>query len=155
MRIVGWTVAMAAAAGMASPAQAQMVSAKNPKTLVAALEAKGLSAELATTGSTPLISSSVGDLKFKIYFENCTAGKSCTTVTFFTGFTDLDATPTKLNEWNSKNRFARAYIDSEDDPVLAMDVDLDFKGIPKANFSEYVDIWSTSASKYLDFLREK
>jgi hypothetical protein len=148
MRLVGWTIALAAA-GTALPAQAQMVSAKEPKTVVAALKAKGYGAELLASGSAPSIASSIGGLKFRIYFENCTGGKACTTVTFFTGFTDLDATPAKLNEWNSKNRFARAYIDDE------KDVDLDYKGIPKANFNEYLDIWSSSASKYLDFLREK
>ncbi|HEX8061803.1 MAG TPA: YbjN domain-containing protein [Allosphingosinicella sp.] len=156
MRLFGRTLAAAAAAAaVAAPAEAQMVSAKNPASLVAALKAKGYPAELGGAKGDPSISSSAGDLKFKIYFENCTAGKACTTVTFFTGFTDLDATHAKLNEWNAKNRFARAYIDDENDPVLQMDVDLDFKGIPTANFNEYIDIWSSSASKYLTFLRGK
>lgn len=152
MRLVGWTIAIAAG-GIAIPAQAQIVSAKDPKTLVAALKAKGYETELLTTGKAPSIASSAGGLKFRIYFENCTDGKACTTVTFFTGFTDIDSTPEKLNEWNSKNRFARAYIDDDKDPVLAMDLDLDYKGIPRSNFNEYIDIWSTSASKYLAFLR--
>jgi hypothetical protein len=152
MRAIGWTIAIAAA-GIAIPAQAQMVSAKDPRTLVAALKAKGYETELLTTGTAPSIASSVGGLKFRIYFENCTAGKACTTVTFFTGFTDLDSSPEKANEWNSKNRFARAYIDDEKDPVLAMDLDLDYKGIPRSNFNEYIDIWSTSTTKYLTFLR--
>jgi hypothetical protein len=152
MRILSWTAAIAAA-GLSLPAQAQMVSAKDPKTVVAALQAKGFQAELGTTQGEPSISSGAGGVKFKIFFENCTGGKACTTVTFFTGFTDLDSTHAKLNEWNGKNRFTRAYIDAENDPVLAMDVDLDHRGLARANFGEYLDIWSTAVSKYVTFLR--
>jgi hypothetical protein len=154
MRLIGCAAAIAAA-GLAVPAQAQMVSARDPQSLVAALQAKGFQAELGTTGGEPSISSGAGGVKFKIYFENCTAGKACTTVTFATGFTDIDSTPARLNEWNSKNRFTRAFIDKENDPVLAMDLDLDHQGISRANFGEYLDIWSSAASKYLAFLRER
>jgi hypothetical protein len=137
----------------ASPAAAQMVSSKDPQTLVAALKAKDYLVELGTTGGEPSIRSEIDGLRFSIFFENCEDGKNCTTVTFTTGFTDIDSTPERMNEWNQKNRFARAYIDSEGDPVLKMDVDLDFAGIPRANFSEYVDIWGTQAPKFLEFLR--
>lgn len=152
MRLIGWTIAIAAA-GMATPSQAQMISAKDPRTLVAALQAKGFQAKLGSTAGEPSIESGAGGIKFKIFFENCTGGKACKTVTFITGFTDLDATPAKLNEWNKLNRFTRAYVDKENDPVLAMDVDLDHQGLPAANFGEYVDIWSALASKYVAFLR--
>ncbi|HEX8480489.1 MAG TPA: YbjN domain-containing protein [Allosphingosinicella sp.] len=152
MRLFSLTIALAAAA-LSLPAHAQMVSAKDPKTLVAALQAKGFQAELGTTRGEPSISSGAGGVKFKIFFENCTGGKACTTVTFFTGFTDLEVTHAKVNEWNGKNRFTRAYIDAENDPVLAMDLDLDHQGIPRGNFGEYLDIWSSSVSKYLTFLR--
>jgi len=152
MRLIGLTIAIAAA-GMAAPSQAQTVSAKDPRTLVAALQAKGFQAKLGTTSGEPSIESGAGGIKFKIFFENCTDGKACRTVTFFTGFTDIEATPAKLNQWNAQNRFTRAYIDKENDPVLAMDVDLDHAGVPRENFGEYLDIWSALAPKYLAFLR--
>jgi hypothetical protein len=150
---IGFAFSALAAALLAGPAAAQMVSAKDPQTLVAALQAKGYQAQLGSTAGEPSISSGAGGVKFKIFFENCTDGKACTTVTFFTGFTDLESTPAKLNEWNGQNRFTRAYIDKENDPVLAMDVDLDHRGIPQANFGEYLDIWSSLVPKYLTFLR--
>lgn len=126
---------------------------QGPAALVAALQAKGYQAELGTTAGESSIGSGAGGVKFKIFFENCTGGKACTTVTFFTGFTNIDATLVKVNEWNRQNRFAYAYIDKENDPVLRMDVDLDHPGIPRANFGEYLDIWSSLAPKYLTFLR--
>jgi hypothetical protein len=137
----------------AAPAGAQMVSAKDPQTLVAALQAKGYKAELGTAAEEPAITSGAGGFQFKIFFENCTSGTACTTISFFTGFTDIEATAARLNEWNRDNRFARAYIDAEGDPVLRMDVDLDHQGIARANFNEYLDIWGSLAPKYLNFLQ--
>jgi hypothetical protein len=131
----------------------EMVSAKDPQTLVKALQAKGFQAQLTTAGGEPAIKSGAGGTQFTIFFENCTDGKDCTTVTFFTGFTDLEATLDRVNEWNRSSRFAHAYIDKEDDPVLRMDVDLDHDGIPVANFNEYLDVWSSLAPKYANFLR--
>lgn len=145
---------MLAALAWACPAAAQMVSAKDPQTLVAALQAKGYQAQLGATAGEPSIVSGAGGVRFHIFFENCTEGKDCTTVTFMTGFTDIDSSVERMNAWNRQNRFVRAYIDAEGDPVLKMDVDLDHAGIPQANFGEYVDIWATQAPKFLTFLRE-
>lgn len=144
----------AGALTIAGPATAQMVSSKDPRTLVAALQAKGYKAELGVAGGDPRIKSGAGGVQFSIFFENCTKGAACTTVSFVTGFTDIDATLAKINEWNAKNRFAHAYIDGDQDPVLRMDVDLDHQGIPRANFGEYVDIWGSLAPKFLTFLRQ-
>ena len=130
-----------------------MVSAKDPQTLVAALQAKGYQAELGVTGGDPSIKSGAGGVQFTIFFQNCSGGKNCSTITFATGFTDVDATLAKLNEWNANNRFARAYLDDDKDPVLRMDVDLDHQGLTRPNFNEYLDIWGSLAPKYLNFLR--
>ena len=131
----------------------QMVSAKDPATLVSALQAKGFQAQLTTAAGEPAIKSGTGGVNFSIFFEDCTAGKDCTTVTFFTGFTDLEADVARVNEWNQTSRFAHAYIDKEGDPVLRMDVDLDHAGIPIENFNEYLDIWASRAGRYVSFLR--
>ena len=130
-----------------------MVSAKDPQSVVKALQAKGYAAELGEAGGDPSIKSGAGGVNFTIFFQNCTKGKNCTTITFATGFTDVDATLAKLNEWNSTNRFGRAYLDDENDPILRMDVDLDHDGLSRASFNEYIDIWASLAPNYLKFLR--
>jgi hypothetical protein len=139
-----------------SPSAAQMVSAKNPASVVAAMQAKGYQAELGTEDGAPRIASGAGGLKLTIFFGNCEKGANCTTISFVTGFTDLDnVSLPRINDWNRQNRFARAYLDEERDPMLVMDVDLDHQGIPSANFAEYLDIWSSLAPKYLDFLKKE
>jgi hypothetical protein len=137
----------------AALANTELVSANDPQTLIKALQDKGYKAELTTVAGEPAINSGAGGVRFSIFFENCTDGKACTTVTFYTGFTDLDATLEQVNEWNRNSRFARAFVDKEGDPVLRMDVDLDHAGIPVANFNEYLDVWSSLAPKYANFLR--
>ena len=63
----------------------------------------------------------------------------------YMGFSDAkDVSLDKLNKWNKDKRFARAYKDDEGDPVLEMDVDLDFAGIP---VSGTVDLQNWSASR--------
>ena len=60
------------------------------------------------------------------------------------GFSDAkDVSLEKLNQWNKDKRFARAYKDDEGDPVLEMDVDLDFAGIPRENVGETFNTWAT------------
>ncbi len=142
-------------AACTAPAQEQRVDATDPNSVVAALQAKGYQAQLGSTGGEPSISSGAGGVQFKIFFENCTNSKACTTVAFVTGFTDLEATLDQLNEWNRTSRFAHAYIDRENDPVLRMDVDLDHGGIPRQNFNEYLDIWGSLAPKFLNLLRQR
>ena len=143
----------ALALGLSTPAAAQMISARNPKAVADLLQQKGYRAELTEIQGEPAIKSGAGGASFTVFFNNCTNGANCTTIAFFTGFTDLDSTHAKLNEWNRVNRFARAYLDSENDPVLAMDVDLDHDGIPAANFNEYLEIWASLMPKYLNYLR--
>jgi hypothetical protein len=143
------------ALSFAVPAAAQMVSAKDPQTLVRALQAKGFQAKLETAGGEPAIVSGAGGFKFSIFFENCTDGRACTTVSFFTGFTDLKATLPQVNEWNQTKRFIRAYVDREGDPVMRMDVDLDHAGIATVNFGEYLDIWTSLVPEFVTFLRQK
>lgn len=58
------------------------------------------------------------------------------------GFNDAKKTTLEtLNDWNENKRFARAYRDDSGDPVLEMDVDLDFNGIPRENVGEAVNTW--------------
>lgn len=143
MRLIGWTIAIAAA-GMAMPAQAQLVSAKKPETLVAALQAAGYSAKLDkdATGD-PMIVSAVNGHTFRVVFYGCKANKDCATITFAAGFDKKSATSlASINDWNRKNRFGRAYLDDEGDPIIGMDVDLDDGGMSTALFTDNLEFWT-------------
>jgi hypothetical protein len=135
----------AAVLAAAMPAQAQMVSPTNPAALLELVKAGGdKMAKLETPkGENPYISGEHNSLKYLVIFMNCDdANKNCKTVQFYMGYSDAKKTTLeKLNDWNRDRRFARAYRDKDGDPVLEMDLDMDFKGLPKENVAEALGTW--------------
>lgn len=153
----GWILA-ASALLAAAPAQAELVSSKNPQTIKAIVESQGWPATLvAKPGETPYIESTREGLKFLVLFMNCDDNKkNCTTLQFYMGFSDAKGTTLeRLNEWNSEKRFARAYRDESGDPVLEMDVDVDFAGIPRENLKESFSTWAALMDAYHGFIFDK
>ena len=67
------------------------------------------------------------------------------TVQFHAGY-DLKAAPSlaSINEWNRRQRFGRAYLDGENDPILEMDVDLDDGGLSEALFIDNLEFWTSA-----------
>jgi hypothetical protein len=139
----------ALALAAASPAAA-MVQAQNPQSLVKALQDAGYQAQLGKDGAgDPMITSAVSGTKFRILFYNCTQNKDCKTVNFLVAYDFDKALPLeRINAFNQENRFVRAYLDKENDPVLAMDVDLDDGGLSDALFIDNVEFWTSLLANY-------
>jgi hypothetical protein len=138
--------ALALACVVSAPAHAELVSAKDPAVIRQILEGQGLPAELRKSDdSPPYLESKHNGLKFLILFMNCDDSKrNCATVQFYMSFSDADnASLENLNNWNKDKRFARAYRDDEGDPVLEMDLDLDFDGLPRKNVGEAINTWKS------------
>jgi Putative bacterial sensory transduction regulator len=148
-----WIGVVAATAMMAaaSPAQAELIGAKNPQVIAQILQSQGLPAAIKTPdGESPYIESEHNKLKFLVLFMNCNdAKRDCKTIQFYMGYNDAKKTTLdKINAWNKDKRFARAYRDDEGDPVLEMDIDLDFGGIPRENVGEAVNTWKALMEAY-------
>ena len=144
MKRIGWLLAVLAA-GWALPAQAQMVRAQDPDSVAEALQAAGYAAQMGTDQvGDPMITSGVGGTTFQIFFYNCTDHRECATVQFHSGY-DLNdpVSLERINEWNSSQRFGRAYLDREDDPILEMDVDLDDGGVSRLLFIDNIEFWAS------------
>ncbi len=151
----GAALVMAAlGAATATPAQAELVNAKNPATIKAIVESQGWPATLVTKpGEDPYLESNRNGLKFLVLFMNCTDHRNCKTLQYYMGFNDAkDTTLDRLNEWNKGKRFARAYRDDSGDPVLEMDVDVDFAGIPRENLGETLNTWAALMDSYREFV---
>lgn len=137
-------LAALALATSSTAALAENISAKNPQIIADILKSQGLPADVKTAGQeAPYIESVHDNLKFIILFMNCDdSNRQCKTIQFYMGYKDAKKTTLEqLNSWNKEKRFARAYRDDEGDPVLEMDVDLDFAGIPRENVGEAVNTW--------------
>ena len=135
--------AAASLAAIAAPVSAQMVSAADPASLVTVLQAKGYQAELTKNDDgDPMIRSALDGSRFIILFYGCTKNRACQTVQFYAGFaSDKKVSIETMNEWNKANRFGRAYIDADKDPVIEMDVDLDDGGMSRALFEDVFEFW--------------
>lgn len=156
--ILRTTCALAAAMAVAAtPAHAELVNAQNPAAIKAIVESQGWPATLVQKdGEDPYIESSRNDLKFLVLFLNCTDNKRCKTLQYYMGFNDAKDIPlTRFNQWNKDKRFARAYKDDEGDPVLEMDVDLDFAGIPRENVGETLNTWASLMDSFREYVFEK
>ncbi|WP_432770649.1 MAG: YbjN domain-containing protein [Sphingopyxis sp.] len=144
-------------AAAATPARAELVNASNPATIRAIVESQGWPATLiAKDGEDPYIESSRNDLKFLVLFMNCTDNRNCKTLQYYMGFSDAKAVSLeRLNQWNRDKRFARAYRDDAGDPVLEMDVDLDFAGIPRENVGETFNTWAALMDSFREYIFEE
>ena len=145
-----WLAIAALAAVWAFPAEAQMVRAQDPETVVRALQQAGYAAKLGVDKvGDPMITSGASGTTFQIYFYNCTANKDCATITFHSGY-DLKTNIglEKINEWNRGKRFGRAYLDKENDPILEMDLDLDDGGISPLLFADNLEFWTSVLSAF-------
>lgn len=146
-----------AAAGLAiaAPAQAQLVSPTSTLAIKEVIESRGWPATLnSPSDDNPYIKSSYNNMKFLVLFMNCDDNhRNCKTLQYYMGYTDAKSTTLEqLNEWNKTKRFARAYRDNDGDPVLEMDLDLDFKGLPRDNVNESFNTWAALMDAYHDFL---
>jgi Putative bacterial sensory transduction regulator len=131
---------------------AQTVTAKDPQTLAATLQAEGYAAKLEkTSDGDPAIRSKSSGSEFAVFFYNCEKGEKCATIQFHAGFdTDDGKGPSlqKINAWNQNNRFGRAYLDDEGDPHIEMDVDLDDGGMSRELFVDNFEYWTAVMSKF-------
>ena len=118
------------------------------------LQDAGYKAEIQTAkdGSKSIYSSTDGT-GFYVDVYDCKEER-CASVQFSLGFDTKGAwNATKMNEWNGKNRWVRAHVDSKDDPWLEMDVDLSPGGTWEGlsdEFAIYRDM-VVSFKKFIDW----
>ena len=138
----------------ATPAAAEMVRAQDPQTLVRALQAADYSATMGTNQvGDPMITSAGDGVTFQIHFYNCKNHINCATINFHAGY-DVAQGPSleAINAWNRGNRFGRAYLDRENDPILEMDVDLDDGGLSALLFIDNVEFWTSVLGAFENYI---
>lgn len=148
---------LALAAMISQPASAELVGANDPDLIRQILQGQGHSVERKSDkDSADYLESVHNGLKFLVLFMNCDdSNRDCKTIQFYMGFSDAkDTSLETINKWNANKRFARAYRDDSGDPVLEMDLDLDFKGIPRENVGEAMNTWKALMSSFQDHINE-
>jgi hypothetical protein len=144
-RAVSVAVVAAALAGSAA-AKTLPTGGATVGDIAEVLQAKGYKAEIGTDRvGDPMILSAESGTTFQVLFYGCkgetNASKRCVAIQLSAAW-DLPSgmTLARINEWNRKRRFGRAYLDDEMDPHVQMDVDLE-RGSTTESVDNNLDTW--------------
>ena len=128
---------------------AGLIDATSPQAIVTLMQQAGYRAALGVDNiGDPKIDSSAAGVDFTIYFYGCTNAVNCQSLQFSSGFDMAKGTSFQaMNDWNSTQRFGYAYLDSESDPFVNMDVNVAF-GVSRENLLESISLWEQVLSNF-------
>ena len=115
LRSIRWLAAVAFAVVLSAPASAQIRERITATQLITLLKEKGLEGTANDKGNV-IVQMTGSKVVFFIQGQTMQA---------YFGLSGTGATLTKVNEWNKTKRFGRAYIDSDGDPCIELDYDLE------------------------------
>ncbi len=90
-----------------------------------------------------------GNGNSNLYLTGCNAAKRCERIQLVSGYS-ISNKPSfsKINEWNRDKILSRAYTDSEGDPFLQADLDLD-GGVNRDAIVEFLKTYRTSVRSFI------
>lgn len=142
------------ALGHTVPAQAAesrvdaVFSQMGPAEVEALLKAQGFAVESHTTESgAPVTTFKLSGYNVSMYYYGCNAG-NCASLQLYAGFKlPTKLTADKMNEWNRGKRFSRAYLNTEGNPSLESDLDLE-GGVSMANVKSFIETFRLSLDSF-------
>ncbi len=133
----------------AAPAMAENITAANPQSLMDFFATEGAPAKLTTDNvGDPRIDMNYYGTDFSVYFYGCSDGKHCDAIQFFVGYAAKDLPLAKVNDWNTDQRFGRAYLADEGAVRMEYDVYTGADGITPEDFSEIFELWTRLLGKF-------
>lgn len=107
-----------------------------------ALTRRGLPVRLGNdTFREPMIESHSGSARFYVQFYGCSRDRICQDIQFRTGYATRGRIDlARINDWSSRWRFGRMYLDPEGDVILDMDVEAR-RGLSGDALAAQVDRW--------------
>ena len=115
------------------------------------------SAILGTQDSgAPKISGKIEGQPYTIYFSSCDSKthKDCEDLDLYAGYLGVKPSLEKINSWNRDTRFARAYLDSDGDAGMDMDVNM-LHGVSTQNMDSTLGLWAQLVKKFTAYVNEK
>lgn len=150
-----WGLAVALMAMDFSPAAyaAERATGVSEGEVVQALSLKGFSVRVGNDSfHEPIIESFAGSVRFYIYFYDCDQARRCGNIQFRSGFaTHRGLSLDRINDWSTRWRFGRLYLDPEGDAILDMDVDVS-RGVAPEQLAAQVDRWLNVMNEAKSFL---
>lgn len=147
------------AIGRAAPArgaQTGLVTTTDANGVVAALQRAGFTAEVKSQGRQVTVLGRLDTLPFQAFLGGCNpSGGGCTDIELYAGFSGGQRIPLeRINGWNARTRFARAYLDEDGDPALQMDLSLQ-GGLSPDSLKLHLETWGAALETYAAFLTSR
>lgn len=154
--IIALAAVAALAAGSAraeAPSQTINTGGMTGPEVAAWLQKAGYKAELTKDADNdPMINSAAEGQTFKIYFYDCDEAKRCKALQFSAGFDLKEGLKLeKVNEWNRKNRYLKAYLDDDMDPYVQYDINVN-AGRTFAGLDDDFGVWTGMISDFTTFI---
>jgi Putative bacterial sensory transduction regulator len=110
---------------------------------------------ITNSDQSQVVESTAEGNRFDIEPDDCDKTKRCASFQFYVL---LDPNPAytlaKINDWNRKKRWARALIDSGNNALLEMDVDLSPGGTLE-NLNDQFAVWRDLVKAFYPFMQQK
>lgn len=145
---------LAAAALFSTGAQAQFVGAGDVDTIMSIARSFGDATLQSQTTGAPKITGSINGVTYQVFFLNCSGNNgstNCEDLNFYAGYADNKQPLENMNAWNRDSRFTKAYVDSDLDAVVEMDVNLE-DGITRGTLSAIFQRWSDELDRYSRYI---
>lgn len=117
--------------------------------------ARGYGAVEVTTDAVgdPMLRGRMEGTKYLVLFYGCQNGRDCTNIQFQAAWLNTgSATEGRMQAWNAENRFGKAMLDAENDPVIRWDVNL-FGGVSRTNLDDTFDWWRVVLENFENYLK--
>lgn len=104
----------------------------------------------------PKIFGKIDGQPYTIYFSSCDdkTHTDCQDLDLYAGYLGVKPSLDKINSWNRDTRFARAYIDSQGDAGMDMDVNTEH-GVSSDNMDSTLGLWAQLVKKFTAYLGTK
>ncbi|MBY6057671.1 YbjN domain-containing protein [Leisingera daeponensis] len=147
-------IAAAAVLVMPAAAMAENVVAKTGDSVANFFKDEGAEVEMTTDSvGDPNLKVEYYGNDFSVYYYGCDNNTDCEAIQFFSGYqTDGSVRLSKINEWNTNNRFARAYVSEEGSARIEMDLLLGDDGMTPDDFADAVGIWNRAVQDFEEFI---
>ncbi|MCG5513194.1 YbjN domain-containing protein [Ectothiorhodospira shaposhnikovii] len=127
---------------------AEIVDAKDPEKIRQLAQGYGSATLTTDSVGDPMIRGRIDGTGYTIMFYGCSQNLNCKNIQFTSAWqTNGQYTLEDMNQWNRVARFGKAYLDDEGDPVLEMNVNLDF-GVTARNLDDTLDWWRVALLKF-------
>ena len=144
------------AAGLVAPARPAALAdgGATADEVAQVLQGKGYAAQLSKDDAgDPMIRSGAEGASFTVFFYGCQKTARCSSIEFSAAYhIDGGLKLTDVNGWNLKNRFGRTYLDSENDPHVEMDLDMEH-GFTTEAIANNVDTWDAVLTSFQRMVR--